>query len=410
MPVLMGLLAGASGMCTPAPRATVTMQMDAAFSSWNQQLQNADLMEKQVKRMALPDIPVQLVFEGVAKSAVLDGKATTDALFKAATRLHNLDTKQKLRFVLNGNRLPANADLSDTALSNTEDLEVLIMPASALNVRRVDSSQVGGDSWWGGAACASGHRSTKTTRVRVKDNVAAVKTNEEFRIAAAITEEREQFFLEAHRQERDATIAADEDCDEHARLLAELKMVAALAEEREEFFAMHSVAQMNDDFKRAAAESEEREDFFRNANDYNDYFDEEEGEEEEEVVAPPVPVQNIQRQDNIGVRSRPPPSRPKSVEVRANDLATHDSLGSARAGLESRAPQRRDHISARARPPLSRPKSVEARANDLATHDALGSARSGLENRVPTPRARRHTPPPDVSFAAGSWALDSPSW
>ena len=87
------------------PRArTPTLNIDlASFTQWGEQVK----VENAVKQMMHPDVPVWLVFEGLAQPAEIQGSATTDSLHMQACRLHNLAPDQKLRFVLeNGTPLP----------------------------------------------------------------------------------------------------------------------------------------------------------------------------------------------------------------------------------------------------------------------------------------------------------------
>ena len=81
-------------------------------------------MEREVKRLAHPDIPVWLIFEELAQPATLPGSASTDQLHQIACQLHNLDENQPLRYLLKGMPLPPGIALSETALANTADLRV----------------------------------------------------------------------------------------------------------------------------------------------------------------------------------------------------------------------------------------------------------------------------------------------
>ena len=96
--------------------------------SWREQQQSETLVHREVNRLTHPDVPVWLVFEGLAQPTVLAGSATTDALHDEAARLHNLDADQQLRFLVQGRPLPRGTPISETALANTENLQVSIMP------------------------------------------------------------------------------------------------------------------------------------------------------------------------------------------------------------------------------------------------------------------------------------------
>ena len=143
----------------------------SAFTDWREQQERQDFfgeasahyqerVQRAVNRLAHPDVPLKIVFEGIAVPAVIPGNATTDALFKEATRLHSLDPKQKLRFVIKGKKpvLYMGVPISDTPLAGTRNLEVLVMPALAGAVRRK------GADWWANAGTGSGHRRTATAR------------------------------------------------------------------------------------------------------------------------------------------------------------------------------------------------------------------------------------------------------
>lgn len=158
--LLLALLASAS--CYNVPSKT---GLDAAFTNWHKQQNSAALMQKQVNRLAHPDVKLWLVFQGSAQPAVLPGSATTAALHRAAARLHNLDPHQQLRFVLNGMTLPPGRPISETALANSRNLEVFVMSGEAVAVRRGPDSS-GGSAWWSGAGAASGHRCTSVSRVQ----------------------------------------------------------------------------------------------------------------------------------------------------------------------------------------------------------------------------------------------------
>ena len=164
----LGLVVGAAGLQAPMtprhrPDASLALDVDLAnsFGKWRRQEVAHDLLRTQINSMACPDVNVRVVFEGIAKPTVLPGSArcTTAALSGAATRLHKLDTHQKLRFNVGGYTLPMNLPVSESPLANTQDLEVLVMGTSGFPARRAD-----GSSWWSGAAAPSGHRGSASAR------------------------------------------------------------------------------------------------------------------------------------------------------------------------------------------------------------------------------------------------------
>ena len=77
-----------------------------------------------MNKLALPDVPLWLIFEGVAQPVVLPGSATTDSLLAEAARLHNLDPKQRLSFVLGAAPVPLGIDISKTPLAKSRNLHV----------------------------------------------------------------------------------------------------------------------------------------------------------------------------------------------------------------------------------------------------------------------------------------------
>ena len=126
-------------------------------------------LKKEVNQLTSPDVPLKLVFEGNAYPATLRGNASTSALPVMATRLHNLEAKQQLRFVLNGTTpLTLGVPVAESPLANTRNLEVIILPAHSCAIRRsgiVSKDGVScGTTWWGGAGTGSGQRRTAAAR------------------------------------------------------------------------------------------------------------------------------------------------------------------------------------------------------------------------------------------------------
>jgi hypothetical protein len=97
--------------------------------------QSMSAMEREIKRLASPDVPVWVVFEGASQPAVLPGSGTTDALHQEASRLHNLDPAQKLRFLLDNDELQLGVPIVESPLANSQDLQVRVM-ATEWPVRR----------------------------------------------------------------------------------------------------------------------------------------------------------------------------------------------------------------------------------------------------------------------------------
>jgi len=125
------LLASASCLKI-SPHRLRRHQVDAAFRTWQQQQQlSEELMHRAVNRLAHPDVPLRLVFQGNAKPCTLPGSATIDDLRGEAIRLHNLDGQKQFRFVLGGVKLRAGVAISETPLANTEDLDVVVLPQAA---------------------------------------------------------------------------------------------------------------------------------------------------------------------------------------------------------------------------------------------------------------------------------------
>jgi len=122
-----GLLACASGLHAPSTRLP-KQQLDAAFATWHEKQHSQGRMQCEVNRLSHPDIPLWLVFEGLAQPTVLPGSAKTDAIQSEAARLHNLDVRQRLRFVLEGQMLPLGMAISESPLANSKNLKVHVMP------------------------------------------------------------------------------------------------------------------------------------------------------------------------------------------------------------------------------------------------------------------------------------------
>ena len=114
-------------------------------------------MHRAVNRLAHPDVPLRLVFQGNAKPCILPGGATIDDLRGEAIRLHNLDSQKQFRFVLGGVKLRAGAAISETPLANTEDLDVVVLPQAAA---------VTGGAWRYEAVAAHGRSSLNKAAAR----------------------------------------------------------------------------------------------------------------------------------------------------------------------------------------------------------------------------------------------------
>lgn len=98
--------------------------MDVAFAAMFERERSQEIIQREVNKLSLPDVPLWLIFENVAQPVVLPGKATTDVLHAEAARLHNLDPNQRIRFFLNGAMLPLGVDISATPLAKTRNLHV----------------------------------------------------------------------------------------------------------------------------------------------------------------------------------------------------------------------------------------------------------------------------------------------
>jgi hypothetical protein len=117
-------------------------QLDTAFlDALHEQQKQAQALQRQVNRLAHPDVPLRLIWEGKAQRAVIKGSATTDSLRMQAIRLHGLDGHQQLKFILHGSTLNMGIAISESRLANTQDLDVHITPLGRV-------SKSGSASWW----------------------------------------------------------------------------------------------------------------------------------------------------------------------------------------------------------------------------------------------------------------------
>ena len=161
-------------------------QLDRAFHAWKikqtPEVRLQTLVQREVNRIPHPDIPIRLVFDGVAESTTISGSATTDALRLEAVRLHNLDAElQQLKFYVNGMKLPAGTAISESVLADTKDVEVTVVgkqrvvtnegPNPGWSGRQFTGSRSAGgrqfsdgsaadgaNTWWGEAGTMSGSR------------------------------------------------------------------------------------------------------------------------------------------------------------------------------------------------------------------------------------------------------------
>ena len=182
MRALLALSLLAVATCLNVASTTIRKsQLDVAFAAWRkkqvstarvwtqmeanalQVVSENEIMQKMVNELAHPDVPLRIVFEGVPKKAVLKGDATTNALQHLACKLHGLEANQNLRFMVNGVSVTPGIPIRETSLANTENLDVHVMSAEAIKVRR-SASAVSGGSWWSGAAPPQGHRGAAATR------------------------------------------------------------------------------------------------------------------------------------------------------------------------------------------------------------------------------------------------------
>lgn len=166
MRVVLCLIGATHAVCmcaTPKPTPK-TSAASAAFTSWHEDHAAREAIKRQVNRMSHPDVPVRLVFEGVAHQAVLPGDATTETLNNLACKVHNLAAGQNFRFVHDGRPLAPKLAISESPLANTRNLEVLIMPAHGLSIKRGASTAEPGGSWWASAGSGAGQRRTSIAR------------------------------------------------------------------------------------------------------------------------------------------------------------------------------------------------------------------------------------------------------
>jgi hypothetical protein len=124
--LLLGLAATASAAYSTPGAAR--LQIDRAFSKWQrqQQLSPEARMQRYINRLACPDVPVRLSYEGVPKAAILPGSGTTDVLHRVAARLYALDAQAQLSFSVRGAPIPGGVAISETPLADSTDLEVVV--------------------------------------------------------------------------------------------------------------------------------------------------------------------------------------------------------------------------------------------------------------------------------------------
>lgn len=162
----------------PLAQAPKKQQLDAAFTKWRDQNVFEDdrsnffssaehkyqeLLQREVNKLTSPEVPLRIVFEGIAQSTVLPSGGSTDDLLKEACRLHNLETNQGLRFFLNGAALSLGTPISATPLAATQDLEVH-MQALDWPVRRGRNPSILDSAVAATVARRGGTRGSSTTR------------------------------------------------------------------------------------------------------------------------------------------------------------------------------------------------------------------------------------------------------
>lgn len=161
---LLALSACSAAALSPSARSP-TPQLDAAFTAWRKEQRAQALMQahvqRQVNRLAHPDVNVQLVFEGRALPATVPGSATVDYLRYEAARLHKLVGHNQLHFVLDGETLPSATPISESPLAGSQDLEVV-----------VHASGLPGGDWYSGAASTGGHRRIETASTKAARHAA----------------------------------------------------------------------------------------------------------------------------------------------------------------------------------------------------------------------------------------------
>ena len=118
-----GLVASASGLHTPQ-NPVPKQNLATAFGDALEKQRSQAMMQRAINKLAHPDVPLWLVFEGIAQPAVIPGSATTNVLHGEAARLHNLDANQRLNFIFNGQKVPLGIDMCDSPLANSQNQQV----------------------------------------------------------------------------------------------------------------------------------------------------------------------------------------------------------------------------------------------------------------------------------------------
>lgn len=142
----LGLLVGSAAFQASTPKVPSTPVLsamepiDAAFNVWHDRQRSQEHMRREVNRLAHPDVPLWLVFEGIAQPTVVSGCETTDMLQREATRLFNLQPDQRLQFFCGSTVLPLGAAISSTPLANTRNVQVRVK-ASGWPIKRVRFSE-----------------------------------------------------------------------------------------------------------------------------------------------------------------------------------------------------------------------------------------------------------------------------
>jgi len=134
--IVLGLSASAACLSSHTPFSTSQAptqgapSLDAAFSSWAKKHDSqTERMISEVNRLAHPDVPVWLNYEGQIRPAIVPGSAKVDQLQRIVTRLHRLDRHEQLNFIVNGAPLPKGVAISETPLANSRMQEVQVTAA-----------------------------------------------------------------------------------------------------------------------------------------------------------------------------------------------------------------------------------------------------------------------------------------
>ena len=224
-------------------------------------------LQSAVNQLTSPDVPLRLLFEGIALPTTLRGNASTSELPVMATRLHNLEPKQQLRFVLNGTTpLRLGVPVAESPLANTRNLEVLILPAHSCAIRRsgfvTEGGVTTGTTWWGGAGTGSGQRGSAALRksnAKIKQDLVQKQVLKQLAESSGDTPEAQIVLMQhevnklAKKQLEAEARKAEEEQRSQAQMQLEVNRMACAAEAKREADAKRLQALMQQQVNQLAA-------------------------------------------------------------------------------------------------------------------------------------------------------------